>query len=150
MILAVDANVLVGLLLRPAGQALVRHSALNLSVADVAWAEAEHNLRRRVLGMLQHGRLDDAMAEFILNEALRIGRTQVELVGVTSYAIYESEARRRMPHDMTDWPTIAVALLLGAAIWTEDRHFHGCGVACWTTETLPRQLPDQLSLLPHP
>lgn len=36
--------------------------------------------------------------------------------------------------DPNDWPSIAVALLLDAPIWTEDRDFFGCGVATWTTD----------------
>jgi predicted nucleic acid-binding protein len=73
-------------------------------------------------------------------DALRVGREQVRSVQAMNYSSDETTARRRMPHDLTDWPTIAVALGLDAAIWTEDRHFHGCGVPCWTTETLTREL----------
>jgi len=76
----------------------------------------------------------------MLAEAVRLGLEHIKVISVPSYAKDEMVARRRMPHDLTDWPTIAVALGLDAAIWTEDRHFHGCGVACWTTETLTREL----------
>lgn len=139
MRLAVDANIPVGLLLRPSGRELLRDVRLVLYAADLAWAEAEHNLERRVAGMLRHGRLDPPLARALLAEALQVGREQVRVVPTTSYRADEVAARR-MPHDLTDWPTIAVALNLDAAIWTEDRHFHGCGVACWTTETLTREL----------
>lgn len=140
MILAVDANVLVGLLLNRVKQALVVDTRLDLHIADVAWVETEHNLERRVLGMLRHGRVDIKVAPTMLAEVVRLGRQHVEHITASSYANDEVVARRRMPHDLTDGPTIAVALGLGAAIWTEDRHFHGCGVACWTTETLAREL----------
>lgn len=95
--------------------------------------------------MLRHGRLDEATAATILEQALYVGRGYVEIIPAARYVQYDAEARRRMPHDLTDWPTIAVALLLAADIWTEDRHFHGCGVTCWTTETLQRQLPSEPS-----
>lgn len=140
MRLAVDANIPVGLLLRPTGRALLRDSRLELYAADVAWAEAEHNLERRIAGMLRHGRIEPELARTLLTDALRVGQEQVQFVPATEYRVDEVLARRRMPHDLTDWPTIAVALSLGAAIWTEDRHYHGCGVACWTTETLTREL----------
>lgn len=140
MRLATDANIPVGLLLRPAGRILLRDPRLELFAADVAWAEAEHNLERRTTGMLRHGHVDPDLARVLLAEALLVGREQVQLVPAASYRTDEAAARRCMPHDLSDWPTIAVALGLGAAIWTEDRHFHGCGVACWTTETLTREL----------
>ena len=34
----------------------------------------------------------------------------------------------------TDWPIVAVALLLDFPIWTEDQDFFGAGVATWTTD----------------
>ncbi len=137
-----DANIPVGLLLRPAGRLLLRDARLELYAADVAWSEAEHNLERRIAGMLRHGRLVPALAQALLTEALLVGQEQVQLVPVAHYRAEETAARRRMPHDHTDWPTIAVALGLGAGIWTEDRHFHGCGIACWTTETLTREVAE--------
>ena len=146
MRLAVDANIPVGLLLRPSGRSLLRDPQLDLYAADIAWVETEHNLQRRIDGMLRHGRLEPALARALLEEALLVGRAQVRLVPAVSYRADEAVARRRMPHDLTDWPTIAVALGLHAAVWTEDRHFHGCGVACWTTETLTREL----AALPRP
>jgi predicted nucleic acid-binding protein len=140
LILVVDANILVGLLLRMVGRALVTDPRLHLHMAEVIWRETEHNLGRRVAAMVRQGRLDLQDADPLLAESLRIGREYVEIAQAASYARDEVVARRRMPHDLTDWPTIAVALGLGAAIWTEDRHFHGCGIACWTTETLAREL----------
>lgn len=145
MRLAVDANVLVGQLLRGAGQAFIARPELSLTAADAVWQETEHNLHRRIAGMLRHGRINAATAAAILEQALQVGRGYVDISPAAVYLPYEAEARRRMPHDLTDWPTIAVALLLGSDIWTEDRHFHGCGVACWTTETLQRQLPSDPS-----
>ena len=45
-------------------------------------------------------------------------------------------AKRRVPRDEKDWPTVALAMVLGAGIWTADADFLGCGVPIWTTETL--------------
>ena len=51
------------------------------------------------------------------------------------YADSEAEARRRLAgRDEADWPFVALALVLGCPIWTEDRDFFGSGVATWTTD----------------
>ena len=52
----------------------------------------------------------------------------------------EDVARRRVPRDPNDWPTVALALTLECGIWTADADFLGCGVATWTTETLQLHL----------
>jgi predicted nucleic acid-binding protein len=53
-----------------------------------------------------------------------------------AYAEYEDVARRRVPRDPRDWPTVALALALEAGIWTADTDFLGYGVPTWTTDTL--------------
>ena len=51
------------------------------------------------------------------------------------YADAGAEARRRLAgRDEDDWPFVALALVLGCPIWTEDRDFFGSGVATWTTD----------------
>ena len=45
-------------------------------------------------------------------------------------------AHKRIPRDPDDWPTVALALVLEAGIWTHDADFLGCGVPTWTVETL--------------
>ena len=55
------------------------------------------------------------------------------------YAALEDEARRRILRDPDDWHTVALALRLGAAIWTQDGDFLGCGVPTWTTDILRAQ-----------
>jgi predicted nucleic acid-binding protein len=52
------------------------------------------------------------------------------------YAEREEDARARIRHDPDDWPVIALALVLGIPIWTEDADFFGAGVATWTTATV--------------
>jgi predicted nucleic acid-binding protein len=41
------------------------------------------------------------------------------------YASFEETARRRVPRDPQDWPAVALALLLAAAILTADNDFLG-------------------------
>ena len=139
MILAFDANIPVGLLLRRRGS-LLADARLELHIAAYAWEETERHLLRRVQGMLAHGRIEPSAAETTLRDALVTGQRLLVIVPAAEYRQEEATARRRMSHDATDWHTIAVALTIGGAIWTEDHHFHGCGIACWTTETLTREL----------
>ncbi len=47
--------------------------------------------------------------------------------------------------DPHDWPVVATALALSAAIWSNDSDFLGIGIATWTTDSLQRwlqRLPD--------
>jgi predicted nucleic acid-binding protein len=58
----------------------------------------------------------------------------VEIVDHSLYEEYETAARERVQiRDPSDWPIVAVALLLNIPIWTEDRDFFGAGIATWTT-----------------
>ena len=61
----------------------------------------------------------------------------VEPVDRSLYVEMEGPARERISvRDPDDWPIIAVALLLEAPIWTEDRDFFGSGLAVWTTDRI--------------
>jgi predicted nucleic acid-binding protein len=64
----------------------------------------------------------------------------IEIVNRELYADFEETARLRVPRDPQDWPTVALALLLDAAILTGDKDFLGCGCPTWTVETLRREL----------
>jgi len=53
-----------------------------------------------------------------------------------AYAPLESTARLRCDRDPTDWPTVAAALVIGAAVWTEDQDFFGYGLTTWRSAVL--------------
>ncbi|MFZ0820959.1 MAG: PIN domain-containing protein [Candidatus Acidiferrales bacterium] len=73
--------------------------------------------------------LDVALA--ILDEIARI----VVTVDRALYEDYETAARERVQiRDPSDWPIVAVALLLDIPIWTEDPDFFGAGIATWTSD----------------
>jgi predicted nucleic acid-binding protein len=58
----------------------------------------------------------------------------VQPMNVISYGALEEEAKERITaRDPNDWPLVAVALLLGCPIWTEDKDFFGTGIAVWNT-----------------
>jgi len=138
--LIVDANILVGELLRERGRALVADPRLELFIAARAWNEAQYELRKRArLFGERRGIEPDALQE-LLDSAVTVAERHVTVVDPDEYVGSEKEARRRIPRDPDDWPTVALALTLEADIWTADGDFLGCGVATWTTETLLIQL----------
>jgi predicted nucleic acid-binding protein len=69
----------------------------------------------------------------------------VRQVPQSIYVSVEAIARERIPRDPDDWPTVALALVLEAGIWTHDADFLGCGVPTWTVETLTAHVRRQSS-----
>ena len=78
----------------------------------------------------------------MLTSATFVAETWFALVPERLYLSFEPVARRRVPRDPRDWPTVALALALGAGIWTEDGDFLGCGLPTWTTATLAHHLGE--------
>jgi len=140
MNLVVDASVLVGELLRRRGRELLQNPELKLYAAEMVLNETRYELRRRIGFIASQGRLIDVSQEELLAMADRTIDTHIELVAASSYARFEKQARRRIPQDPNDWPTVACALMLPAAIWTQDNDFLGCGCPTWTTTTLLLEL----------
>lgn len=141
MIVVADASVLVGELLRKRGRELFLHPALKVVVAEDQWSETEHELTRRLDIMQSTGRLTPG-GRHVLEQATRamIDTQAIEIVGREMYTDFENASRRRVPRDPNDWPVVALALLLDAAILTGDNDFLGCGCPTWTVETLRDQL----------
>lgn len=140
MRLIVDANILVGELLRDRGRVLVAEPRLELFIASTAWNETRHELRKRAQLFAERRGLQPSALQELLTLAVEAAERQVTVVGEDEYSTQEVEARRRIPRDPDDWPTVAMALTLEADIWTSDGDFLGCGVATWTTETLLAKL----------
>jgi predicted nucleic acid-binding protein len=136
MRIVVDANILAAEVLRARGQAVLTSPRLELYVTERAWAETAHEVRKRAAIIEQQGRIAAGTGEALATAAITAITTHVRQVPATAYGAYEAEARRRIPRDADDWPTVAAALALDAAIWTRDNDFLGCGLPTWTTETL--------------
>jgi len=134
--LVVDANILVSELLRERGQVLISSSGLEIYVAARAWSETQHEIRKRSAIIEQQGRIAPGTGEALARTAIIAITTHVRQIPAEMYAVYEPVARKRIPRDPDDWPTVAAALALDAAIWTRDNDFLGCGLPTWTTETL--------------
>jgi predicted nucleic acid-binding protein len=143
MRLVVDASTLVAEALRARGRALLVHPALDLLVAEDAWSETEHELRKRVARIVEGGHLEAATAQQLLDETLATLSARITLVPRELYADALEEARWRIPRDNRNAPTVALALTLGCGIWTADRDFFGCGVAVWVTGVLRAHLDAQ-------
>jgi predicted nucleic acid-binding protein len=134
--LAVDASILVAESLRRRGQDLIEDPQFELYIAEHIWSEVLHELRQRITILGDRGRLATGTSEEAFDRAVDALQRNVTVVPQAEYERFEGVARLRIPRDPNDWPTVAVAMLLDAAIWTSDYDFFGCGLATWTTETL--------------
>jgi predicted nucleic acid-binding protein len=137
MIIVADASVLVGELLRQRGRELLLHPDLSVVVAEDQWEEAEHELARR-LGILESRGVLTALQRDTLARSVAhlIDARVIEVAPREIYRSLEETALLRVPRDARDWPTVALAIVLDAAILTGDNDFLGCGCPTWTVETL--------------
>lgn len=136
MRLVVDANIFVAELIRNRGRLLIAHETLELFVAEAAWSEAQHELRKRIQTMIKQDKFSAATGETLLETAFNLAQAKARLIPEEIYGAWKEQAFLRIPRDPDDWPTVALALAVDAAIWTLDADFLGCGIATWTTETL--------------
>lgn len=134
--LVVDANILVGELLRQRGVDLLRDPRLMLFITTRAWNEVEHELPKWILVYVQRNPNQTLTDEQMYQSLHRVVSHYVTHVEESVYAAYEAKARLHIPHDPDDWPTAALSLAFGIGIWTEDRHFLGRGLATWRTDAL--------------
>jgi len=67
-------------------------------------------------------------------------RQAIQVVARPTYEAREAEARERIPADPADWPTVALALALEAAILTHNRDFFGCGLPVWRPDIVRTHL----------
>lgn len=146
VLLAIDASVLVAEALRQRGRKLLAHPDLDLVIAEEAWRETLHELPRRAGVLIAGEKLEQAAAAEFLDAATAVVLAYVTVASSELYADRIDEARRRIPRDPRDAPTVALALALDCGIWTADRDFFGCGLPVWTTETLVSQIGGQPGL----
>jgi len=136
MRLVVDTNVLVGDLLRSAGRERLADERLDLFLPEQMWEEAKVELPRRVAAFARRHDLSDTSSGELLASLLEAIAANVAVIDEPVYAAYEAEARARSVRDPDDWPLVACALALDAAVWTHDGDLLGTGVPTWTTETV--------------
>jgi predicted nucleic acid-binding protein len=136
MRLLVDTSVVVGELLRAQGRERLGDERLELFLAEETWGELQAELSRRVAAFARRRGLDRAMADELVRLCLEAIEANVAVVDEAVYAALEDEARARSIRDPQDWPLVACALALDAAVWTNDNDLLGTGIATWTTESL--------------
>lgn len=143
MRLVVDTHVCVSELLRVRGQRLFEEPSLEFFMAEHIWHEATYELGKRVAALVRHRRVSDDAAGLLLNTAPDVRASYVTMISSMRYGKYEERAKSRIPRDAADWPTVAVAVLLDAAIWTRDNDLLGCGCPTWSTETLLAEMTQR-------
>ncbi len=141
IVVVADASVLVAEVLRRRGRQLFKHPELTVVVAQDQWEETEHELARRLDILGSRAALTEQRRHQLEDEVQCLIEDKViEIVPRDSYAPLRDTAIRRVPRDDRDWPTVAVAITLDAAILTADNDFLGCGCPTWTVETLTAEL----------
>jgi predicted nucleic acid-binding protein len=147
MKLVIDANILVGELLRKRGRELLRRKDLTLHASEQVTDEAQYELNRRVTRMVTQDIFAPPDGQILLAAAQEVITAKVQTIATLNFLHLETAARKRIPRDPNDWTTVAISLLLNAAIWTQDCDFLGYGCPTWTTETLLLNLTDRSDTL---
>lgn len=94
---------------------------------DVCFGEAQEYIP----DVAKRRAVDSSLALTVLEEVSRI----VVSVDRSLYEGHEKLARERIQRrDPDDWPVVAVALMLGIPVRTEDQDFFGSGIPTWTTD----------------
>ncbi len=143
MRLVVDTSVLVGELLRSTGRTRLGDERLELFLPEQMWGETQVELPRRITAFVRRRGLEPSLGDELATACLTAVEANIVILDEGIYADLEDEARERSLRDPRDWPAVASALALNAAIWTNDNDFLGTGVATWTTDTLQRWLQRQ-------
>jgi len=136
MILIIDANILIAELLRQRGRELLRNEQLVIYAAERIVDETNYEIQKRISRIITTGKLNTESGTDLMQAASELIGTRIITISQIEYGYLEIEAKERIPRDPDDWHTVALAIHLEAAIWTQDNDFLGCGCPCWTTDTL--------------
>jgi predicted nucleic acid-binding protein len=130
-LLVLDANIMLRAVLGIRVRALIEKYAEDVSLFIPSSCVAE--VRMYLPSLCARRNWDSAATINLLDTLLALVRT----VEQGFYSDFEESAKRRIGiRDIDDWPVVALALALGAEIWTEDSDFFGSGIATWTTDTV--------------
>ena len=136
MTLIIDTNILIAELLRQRGRELLRNPQLMIYASERVVDETNYEIQKRISRMITTGKLSKEAGTDLTHAASKPLETCIINVPQIEYGYLEIEAKERIPRDPDDWHTVALAIHLDAAIWTQDNDFLGCGCPCWTTDTL--------------
>jgi predicted nucleic acid-binding protein len=140
MRLVVDASLLVAEVLRKKGQERLLHPELTLYMAEPTWQEVLHELARRQEVFVAQGKLSAESSARLVRDSLRLAEQSIYVMSERWLEPFKEEALWRVPRDPTDWPSVALAIVLNAGIWTQDQDYFGCGLPTWTTDVLSAYL----------
>jgi len=144
-ILVLDANIMLRAVLGTRVRSLIERHSEDVALFIPSYCVAEVH---EYLPSLCAKRNWEPAPTFNLLETLL---TLVKVVEGGFYADFEEQAKRRIgSRDIDDWPVVALAMALGASIWTEDTDFFGSGLATWTTETVEIYLNNEASQIHEP
>ena len=135
--LVLDANILIRGVLGKRVRWLLRTymESVAFCAADSCFEEA----RQYVPHILANRGEDPEVGMGMLSQI----ESFVQPVNRALYSDFEQLARRRIAaRDVKDWPTVAVALMLSAPVWTEDQDFFGSGISTWTTDRVEQYLSE--------
>lgn len=139
MDLIADTNAIVGELLRARGRALLAHPELAWFTTEEIASAVHHEVCRRVGVLTEEQGIAPGTAATIGAETVRLFDTAVRIVPRATYTPLLTIAATRIV-DPDDRATVALALAMGAGIWTLDRDFFGIGPPVWSTDVQIRHL----------
>jgi len=135
MDLIADASAVVAELLRARGRVLLRHADIVWFTTEEIRSEVHHEVVRRIGILAQRQQLASEEATLLAQRSLRLFDDAIRVIPQNVYMPLQEAARLRIG-DPQDWSAIALALVSGAGIWTEDRDFFGVGLPIWSTRVL--------------
>jgi predicted nucleic acid-binding protein len=135
MDLIADASAIVAELLRARGRALLRHPDIAWFATEEIRSEVHHEVVRRIAILAQRQQLTTEEATLLAQRTLQLFDDAVRIIPQSVYIPLQEAAYLRIS-DPQDWSAIALALVSGAGIWTEDRDFFGVGLPIWSTRVL--------------
>ncbi len=125
--LLTDTNILQRVCL---GRAVVHVE--KLLTRDVRIGTTVHNafeLHRNLLNL--------GLSTTIARERVGAALKPLTLFEADEYQHLAEAAKARLRQGgKSDWPLLAAALAMGAAVWSEDRDFFGTGVPVWSTTNI--------------
>lgn len=106
MTLIIDANILVGELLRQRGRKLLQNGQLMIFAAEKVVEETNYEIQKRISRIITTGKLSKEAGTDLTKVASELFKTCIITVSQIEYGYLEIEAKERIPRDPDDWHSI--------------------------------------------
>ena len=142
--LAVDANILISLLLGRKLKQLVVDNLENLKSIEIyvpgsVFSEVKNFMSRYIKNLSGFSQFLNTMTSW--GDAFSYLESSTTIIDNADLELMKEEALARIGHrDPKDWPTLALALKLDCPVWTDDKDFFGVGVPVWSSQTIGHYL----------